>query len=292
MTLEQIKNEITAKLKEVRESSRDFSGCESFDDLQSLFKKAIGRVALCESAEDIEAVGDLLMAIEELYNDCNSEFLNQQSEIELFSFDFELDEESEYPDEESETEEETEAEEYESEEAYNESDEYDGDYEQPQIKGEKKTLQLDVTPKTATNKDFIWKSQDSSILHVDSDGVAYGVNYGTVIVTVETTDGSEKKDTCKITVIKPVESLVLREEMIKVEEGKDYQLNAIITPSDASIHKIIWTSSDTSVAVVDNTGKVTGVKEGVCKITATAQDGAGAFDTCEVTVTGFICVLR
>lgn len=153
------------------------------------------------------------------------------------------------------------------------------------IKGEKKTLQLDVTPKTATNKDFIWKSQDSSILHVDSDGVAYGVNYGTVIVTVETTDGSEKKDTCKITVIKPVESLVLREEMIKVEEGKDYQLNAIITPSDASIHKIIWTSSDTSVAVVDNTGKVTGVKEGVCKITATAQDGAGAFDTCEVTVT-------
>lgn len=94
MTLEQIKNEITASLKEVRESSRDFSGCESYDDLQSLFKKAIGRVALCESAEDIEAVGDLLMAIEELYNDCNSELLEQPSETELFSFDFELDDES------------------------------------------------------------------------------------------------------------------------------------------------------------------------------------------------------
>ena len=90
MTLEQIKNEITASLKEVRESSRDFSNCESYDDLQSLFKKAIGRIALSESAEDLEAVGDLLMAIEELYNDCNSELLGQPSNIELFSFDFEL----------------------------------------------------------------------------------------------------------------------------------------------------------------------------------------------------------
>ncbi len=158
------------------------------------------------------------------------------------------------------------------------------------IKGEKKTLELDVTPKSATNQDFVWTSQNSSILHVDSDGVAYGVNYGTVIVTVATTDGSEKKDTCKITVIKPVESLVLRENKIKVEEGKDYQLSAIVTPSDSSVQDVIWTSSDTSVAVVDNTGKVTGIKEGVCKITATAKDGAGAFDTCEVTVTKTIRV--
>ncbi len=95
MTLEQIKNEITASLKDVRESSREFSSCESYDDLQSLFKKAIGRVALCESAEEIEAISDLLMAIEELYNDCNSEFLDQPSEIELFSFDFDLDDEPE-----------------------------------------------------------------------------------------------------------------------------------------------------------------------------------------------------
>ncbi len=158
------------------------------------------------------------------------------------------------------------------------------------IKGDKKTLELDVSPKTATNKDFIWTSQNSAILHVDSDGVAYGVNYGTVIVTAMTTDGSEKRDTCKITVIKPVDSLILREDKIKVEEGKDYQLDAIIFPSDSSVQNVVWTSSDTSVAVVDNTGKVTGIKEGVCRITATAKDGAGAFDVCEVTVTKTIRV--
>ena len=134
MTLEQIKNEITASLQEVRESSRDFSGCESSADLQSLCQKAIGRVALCESAEDLESVSDLLLAIEELYNDCNSEILNQECDEELFSFDFELDEDSDDQSEESEDgsgedEDEDEEIEEESEEEVN-ADDSDSDYEE------------------------------------------------------------------------------------------------------------------------------------------------------------------
>ena len=66
MTLEQIKNEITERIKEVRDSSSDFSGCSSYDDLQKLFTKTIGRVALCESARDLESIDSLLSAIEEL----------------------------------------------------------------------------------------------------------------------------------------------------------------------------------------------------------------------------------
>ena len=93
MTLEQIKNEITERIKEVRDSSSDLSGCASYNDLQKLFKKAIGRVALCESAEDLEAIDGLLSAIEELYNDCNSEATGETSEEVIFDFDFELDSE-------------------------------------------------------------------------------------------------------------------------------------------------------------------------------------------------------
>ena len=91
MTLEQIKKELTATLNEVRENTREFSNCDSYSDLQKLFKRAIGRVALCETPEEIEELGDLFMAIEELYNDCNSEITNTESEVVLFSFDFELD---------------------------------------------------------------------------------------------------------------------------------------------------------------------------------------------------------
>ncbi|MBE5949777.1 MAG: hypothetical protein E7261_12280 [Lachnospiraceae bacterium] len=157
-------------------------------------------------------------------------------------------------------------------------------------KGELKTLDVKVTPATATNKHFEWKSQDESILTVDSSGMVYGVDYGTVIVTVSTTDGSEKKATCKVHVIKPVDKITLSDTMIQVREGLTHQLTATIHPEDASIKKIIWTSSDTSIAKVNSFGVVTGVKEGVCTITATAADGCGAFEKCEVTVLKSILV--
>ncbi|MBQ9766368.1 MAG: Ig-like domain-containing protein [Lachnospiraceae bacterium] len=157
-------------------------------------------------------------------------------------------------------------------------------------KGEKKTLDIKILPESATIKELEWKSQDDNILMVDENGTAYAVDYGTVIVTVSTTDGSEKKATCKVTVIKPTTSVSLNEKMIEVEEGKKHKLEATILPEDASIKKLIWTSSDTSVAKVDNKGNVTGVKEGVCIVTATAEDGSGAFDKCEVTVTKSIPV--
>lgn len=157
-------------------------------------------------------------------------------------------------------------------------------------KGETKTLNVKVTPESATVKKFDWKSQNEAIVTVDSSGMAYGVDYGTVIVTATTTDGSERKATCKVTVIKPVDSLTLNETMIQVREGKTYQLVATLLPADATVRKVIWTSSDTSVARVNSFGIVTGVKEGTCVITATAADGCGAFEKCEVTVLKSITV--
>ncbi|SDL27023.1 Leucine rich repeat-containing protein [Sarcina sp. DSM 11001] len=66
--------------------------------------------------------------------------------------------------------------------------------------------------------------------------------------------------------------------------GDSLQLTATITPSDATVKSIIWTSSDDSVATVDKDGKVEGQKAGTATITATAADGSGATATCTVTV--------
>jgi uncharacterized protein YjdB len=65
----------------------------------------------------------------------------------------------------------------------------------------------------------------------------------------------------------------------------DLRAAATITPSNASIQTLSFTSSDPLVATVDEGGIVWPVWEGVTTITATATDGSGVSATCEVTVT-------
>ena len=67
-----------------------------------------------------------------------------------------------------------------------------------------------------------------------------------------------------------------------IEIGDTYILSANIYPSTASNKTITWSSSDSSIARVDSTGKVTGLKEGIAIITATTSNNKTS--TCEVTV--------
>lgn len=84
---------------------------------------------------------------------------------------------------------------------------------------------------------------------------------------------------------KAVASVTLDKTAATVEAGKTLQLTATATPEDATDKSIYWTSSDTTIADVDQAGKVTAKKAGTVTITAEANDGNGAQATCEVTVT-------
>ena len=71
-------------------------------------------------------------------------------------------------------------------------------------------------------------------------------------------------------------------------EGDELALTATITPNDTTNKTISWTSSNPSVATVDNTGKVTAVAPGTATITAMANDGSEVSASCEVTVNKLI----
>ncbi len=68
-----------------------------------------------------------------------------------------------------------------------------------------------------------------------------------------------------------------------VELGKTLTLKPTFNPSNATNKIVTWTSSDESVATVNNAGKVTPKKIGSTIITVTSQDGSKKA-TCTVTV--------
>ncbi len=155
-------------------------------------------------------------------------------------------------------------------------------------KDETVTLHARVLPIEAAYRDVNWSSSDSAIAKV-SGGVVTGISHGTAVISATTVDGSF---TATCTVIVTDESLVGRVTGVTLDRsarymeiGEEKTLLATVTPSDATDKSLKWTSSDSSVARVED-GKVTAVGEGQATITVTTVDG-GYTAECVITVSAF-----
>ena len=65
-----------------------------------------------------------------------------------------------------------------------------------------------------------------------------------------------------------VTSIKIDKETVTLLEGETTNISCTVLPRDAANKKITYTSSDTSVAKVDEYGKITAIKKGTCTITA------------------------
>lgn len=80
-----------------------------------------------------------------------------------------------------------------------------------------------------------------------------------------------------------VTGVSLNKSTTSISVGSSETLEATVAPSNATNQSVTWTTTDTSVATVNNSGKVTGVGAGSAVIVVTTKDG-GKTDTCTVTV--------
>ena len=80
-----------------------------------------------------------------------------------------------------------------------------------------------------------------------------------------------------------VERLILDKEALTVQVGETKMINVTVSPANAEDKKVIWTSSDSSIASVSVDGIVTGVAAGTASVKAISDD-RGITAVCIVTV--------
>ena len=147
-------------------------------------------------------------------------------------------------------------------------------------------LTATILPDNATNKNVTWSTSDASIATV-TDGVVTAVAPGTATITVTTEDGG-KTATCAVTVAAatvPVTGVTLNKTSTSLYVGDTETLTATVAPDNATDRAVNWTSSNPSVATVEN-GVVTAVGAGTATITVTTQDNDYTA-SCTVTVSRY-----
>ena len=162
-------------------------------------------------------------------------------------------------------------------------------FEQPELPvlllrvGKAQTITATCAPSTATNRRWTLASSDDTIVRASGTTLT-GRQAGECIVTVSSVQNPEVCMTYRALVVQPVTRVRLNSDVKTLYIGETLTLEPTITPENATIQTLVWTSDRPDNATVDEYGVVTGVSKGSAVITAKAADGSGCYATFTVTV--------
>ena len=149
------------------------------------------------------------------------------------------------------------------------------------VEDETADLVATISPKDADNRTVIWSSSNGSVASVNNGRVT-ALKAGFTDIIAKSDDGGYTAS-CSVTVIAKVievRSVTLSKSELTLFEGDSETITATVKPDDATDKSVTWSSSDATIASVEN-GEVTAVKEGSATITAKAGDETAS---CKVVV--------
>ena len=148
--------------------------------------------------------------------------------------------------------------------------------------GKSLTLKSTVIPADTSFKTLTYTSSDAKVAVVSAGGVVTAKSAGTATISGKTADGVV--GICRVTVIQSPTKLTLSAAKKAAYEGGKFTLTVLLEPKTVTSKELVWTSSNTKVAVVDQSGNVIAVSKGTATITVRSKTNTAVSASCAVTV--------
>lgn len=126
-------------------------------------------------------------------------------------------------------------------------------------------LNVEFTPFNATETEVVWESSNENVVQVLDSGLIIGKGEGIATITASV-KGTDIKATCFVEVYIPVTSIKLSKKSVTLYQEDTYTIEAECEPENATNKRVIYSSSNTDVAVVDENGVVTAIAPGNASI--------------------------
>ena len=147
--------------------------------------------------------------------------------------------------------------------------------------GEEYRLTAAVSPVDTTDS-LSYQSEDPSVVQVDSEGNLTALKEGETVITAVC---GSRRQTCRVVVAVPVESVTLNKEALYLGIGQSQKLKVEVLPENATDPSVSFVSSNPSVVSVDEQGQVKALAGGTAEITVHAGEKTAA---CQVYVSGSV----
>ena len=137
--------------------------------------------------------------------------------------------------------------------------------------GQTAQITASVKPEDATLQGVTYESRKPEVATVDENGVVTGVSRGSATIRVKSEDGYAQTSVT-VEVRQPAEEIQLELEKEKLPEGRTTTVKATVLPKNTNNKKLTWSSSDESIATVNQEGRVKGIQPGMATITAASVE--------------------
>ena len=149
--------------------------------------------------------------------------------------------------------------------------------------GDTYTLNAQTLPLLTSDNRITYKSGNNDIASVNNQGIVTAKKKGSCTITATSVDGGYTA-TCEVTVIQPVEAIVMEKHSLTMKVGETETLYSQITPATADNKALKWYSKDEKVAKIDDNGNVEALAAGETWLVAISEDNPLAKDSCKLTV--------